>query len=503
MKKKLAEVPVAVCHWNGQKKRFFGKFKDPDVLDSKKAWKKIPGGPFESEIDTREKALVCARTWFEVEMAERQLARTRSKTAPMSWPQLCDAFCADVKARLRGADASKHEAEKRAVFVRRSPLLCARPVAEHDDVLAIAWVRALLSEPLGRKGRENEPRDALTVRNVARCLDAIYKFAQANSYYPKTMRRPTEAEEFKAEIAGALKEKARLGLEGRVACPTESVRALVNCKAVPELRRIMARTAFFTGARPGELHAWRVSDYRRECGVLLFDIREQWTLAHKDFPSRLAPLKTVWCRRKIPVHGSLAPHLDAWVAEGWQRHVGRSPKPDDFLFPNAEGAPYREVSSVDFLADLRTADCETVHKGHTLDLYSLRHSFATAAKRARIFSEARDQLLGHRPKDTKGLHYEDEDLALLAAEIGKLPSLLDLGDATPTPVDAEQNQAADHVAVHETEPTPEPTVLVPLLVSASEHGAGASSLSLMISAEEEGFEPTVPLRVRRFSKPVP
>jgi len=25
----------------------------------------------------------------------------------------------------------------------------------------------------------------------------------------------------------------------------------------------------------------------------------------------------------------------------------------------------------------------------------------------------------------------------------------------------------------------------------------------MISAEEEGFEPTVPLRVRRFSKPVP
>lgn len=177
----------------------------------------------------------------------------------------------------------KHEAEKRAAFLRSSVILCSRPTGEHDDVLSVAWVRALLSEALGRKGRESEPRDPLTVRNAARISDSVYRFAQARGYYPKSQRRPTESDEFKAEISGALREKARLGQEGRVACPIETVKALVNCEAVPELRRIMTRVYFFTGVRPGELHALRVSDLRQEHGVWLLDVREQWTLPTRVF----------------------------------------------------------------------------------------------------------------------------------------------------------------------------------------------------------------------------
>jgi integrase len=138
-------------------------------------------------------------------------------------------------------------------------------------------------------------------------------------------------------MAGALKEKAKLGQEGRVACPTETVRALVHSAAVLELRRMMARVAFFTGARPGELRAWRVSDYAEQFGVRFLGVRERWTLAKKDYPSSLAPLKTVWCRRKIPVHASLVHYLDAWLSEGWKRHVGRAPTLEDF--PNADGQP--------------------------------------------------------------------------------------------------------------------------------------------------------------------
>jgi hypothetical protein len=33
--------------------------------------------------------------------------------------------------------------------------------------------------------------------------------------------------------------------------------------------------------------------YRREFGVRILDVHLQWTLAHKGYPSRLAPLKTV------------------------------------------------------------------------------------------------------------------------------------------------------------------------------------------------------------------
>ncbi|GAC1352949.1 MAG: hypothetical protein NVS3B20_08710 [Polyangiales bacterium] len=40
-------------------------------------------------------------------------------------------------------------------------------------------------------------------------------------------------------------------------------------------------------------------------------------------------------------------------------------------------------------------------------------------------SDARDQLLGHRPGDTEAEHYEDEDIPLVATEVAKIPSLLD------------------------------------------------------------------------------
>jgi len=57
----------------------------------------------------------------------------------------------------------------------------------------------------------------------------------------------------------------------------------------------------------------------------------------------------------------------------------------------------------------------------------LRHAFATAARRAKTSTDARDRPLGHRPRDTKALHYEDEDevVPLLAEESAKIPALLD------------------------------------------------------------------------------
>jgi integrase len=136
-----------------------------------------------------------------------------------------------------------------------------------------------------------------------------------------------------------------LGQEGRVACPVETVKTLVNCDGVPELRRIVSRVYFFAGVRPGELHALRVADLRVEHGVWLLDVREQWTLAHKGFPSRLTPPKTVWGKRQIPVHSSLMPHLRTWLELGWLQQVGRAPEAQDFLFPDPSGAPFRETRS--------------------------------------------------------------------------------------------------------------------------------------------------------------
>ena len=485
-------IPVNVIPYKGDPFRFIGKYKCPDT----KQWKKIPGGPLPVEYNTRLKALAFARKWYEAEVAERQLAKLAPKVAVVSWPEVCDLFLVEAKARIRGADSSKDEAERRSSFLRRSVVLCARPLAEHDEALGLVWVRGMLSEPLKRKGREDDPRDPLTVRNVAKVLRDIYKFARNKGYFPRERTLPTEADEFKAEISGALKEKAKLQKEGRGACPTETVKAVVHCTQIPDMTRLMRRTAFFTGIAPGELHGLHVGDYLTQHGVKLLDVHEQWTLARKNYPSRLTPLKTVHRRRKVPVHRSLEPHLDDWVKEGWERHVGRRPRPEDFLFVDHTGKPFREESCQDFLAEIRLAECDTTHNGITLDIYSLRHSFATMARKAGIPGDARDRLLGHGAKDVKAEFYEDEDIPLLAFEIDKIPSWLDDDEknetANPSPPPGGDKPAVSN-----------PAALVPVMVPGMMHASGASSVSLTISAEEKRFELLDSLHRRRFSKPLP
>lgn len=123
--------------------------------------------------------------------------------------------------------------------------------------------------------------------------------------------------------------------------------------------------------------------------------------------------------------------------------TGRAPTATDFLFPDQQGQPFREKSSRLFLSQITLVDGEIEHRGHTLDVYGLRHSFATVARRAGIPGDARDRLLGHRPKDVKAMHYEDEDLPLLATEIAKIPPLLDL----PSPGDeAARDQAPERLS---------------------------------------------------------
>lgn len=199
-----------------------------------------------------------------------------------------------------------------------------------------------------------------------------------------------------------------------------------------------------------------------------------------------------------------------WLDEGWQKHVGRKPEDDDFLFPDPTGTAFRKVRCDDFIADIRRSGCETSVKGIPLDIYSLRHTFATAARRAGISSDARDRLLGHRPRDTKSMHYEDEGLPVLAAEVAKLPPMLEASPEVPLPTPvlvptAPTTPTAPVIApAQDPKPTSSnPSVLVPALVPCNLHASGASSVSLMITAEEKGFEPSDSLHRRRFSKPLP
>lgn len=239
---------------------------------------------------------------------------------------------------------------------------------------------------------------------------------------------------------------------------------------------------------------------REEYGVTLLAVREQWTLARTGFPSKLAPPKTRHGVRKIPVHASLEPYLRAWVEQGWRAHVGRDPKPDDFLFPDETGHAFREDSCAGFLADVKQAGCDTTHKGVQLEIYSLRHSFATAARRAGVLGDTRDRVLGHGPRDTKSRHHEDEDLPVDAREIAKMPPLEDAA-ATAVAPPPEPTETAGRTADAD-QTAGEPEALVTALVTPTWTPAWTLT-EFSNLAEEERFELPEGLHPRRFSKPLP
>jgi hypothetical protein len=108
--------------------------------------------------------------------------------------------------------------------------------------------------------------------------------------------------------------------------------------------------------------------------------------------------------------------------------VGRDPKPDDPLFPDPDGNPWREVEAETFRQELLTAKCATkcVTKRGTFTLvaYDLRHSFATLAREAKIAKDDRAYLMGHSAPDVEAAHYRVVLLPSLFEEVKKLPSLV-------------------------------------------------------------------------------
>ena len=247
----------------------------------------------------------------------------------MTWPDVCDAFCVDVKARLRGADSSRHGEETRAKFLRHSAILCARPVAEHDDALALAWVRAILAEPLGYAGHEDEPRDALTVRNIARVLDTIYKFAQANGHFPRERRRPTEAEGSRPGIAGALEgRRPSSDLRGPCRVPNQ------HGSRVGSLRG--GRRAAARDDADGVLHGCPSRrDPRLACSRIRAGVWRRFldNSGAMDATSQRLPVEACAVEDRLVRAQGAGPRFarasSRWsgLAGGWGRHIRQSPTP--------------------------------------------------------------------------------------------------------------------------------------------------------------------------------
>lgn len=109
----------------------------------------------------------------------------------------------------------------------------------------------------------------------------------------------------------------------------DEVEALISDARVPEERRTLYGLLFLGGKRIGEVAALDWADYdatREPLGALLIS---------KSFNRKKLELKGTKTEtpREIPVHPTLAHILASWRLGGWERYMGRIPKPEDILVP--------------------------------------------------------------------------------------------------------------------------------------------------------------------------
>jgi integrase len=441
MRRDQPDKVILVCKWQGRSDRFFGKYKSFETGK----WLKIPGGAFPPAFDTKEKALMFAKEWYEQVEAEHRAQVAGAKPRPdATWDDICDAYIAEVKARMRGKPSTRHEAITLTNASLRRGILASGKPSENDENRCLVWLRALAIQNIAQPGKPYRARKPMTVRNIAKHLRYLFKFAVRSKLIPGLTANPTQGDEFRDELKGLV---ARVEPREWL-LPIESFTKLVSCPKVPANRRIAYLVLGLAGLRPGELAGLQVRHLLRDGDVRFFSIEQQFTYTRsKGAKGAIDTPKTKWARRSVPLHPALVEPLDAWLSTGWKGWVGRDPKNEDFVFPASDGMPRRPHDADVFRRDLTAADCPTKFNGEPLTPYSLRHLFSTLLTECHAHDAAHDRLMGHRPKDTKTLNYSAKLLTFLAPEIARIPFKLPAEPSTTatqraTAEDGEQGQPA-------------------------------------------------------------
>lgn len=114
--------------------------------------------------------------------------------------------------------------------------------------------------------------------------------------------------------------------------PSELV-LLFNDQRVPDDRRVFCILEFYMGGpRFGEAAAVRWEDHVHARPLTKILVAQSYNTKSR----KVKDTKTE-TPREVPVHPELLAVLDWWKREGWERLMGRSPRPDDLIVPSRRG----------------------------------------------------------------------------------------------------------------------------------------------------------------------
>lgn len=207
--------------------------------------------------------------------------------------------------------------------------------------------------------------------------------------------------------------------------PLAWVQTLIDSPKVPLERRTRYAIAFCHGLRDGEIAGIQLSRIRRDVPPPTLEIAVSVaTVGSKvdgetSWAKPKAP-KTKGSKRTIPVHRAADAAIEEWIADGLPKLVGRSPGPDDYLFPRPDGKPARPRSAELLRDDLKAVGLPEVLDGRPVDFKAARSSFGTWLDEAGVERLVRKRLMGHVITDVTERHYTKRELERLAESINKI-----------------------------------------------------------------------------------
>lgn len=168
----------------------------------------------------------------------------------------------------------------------------------------------------------------------------------------------------------------------------------------------------FTGVRLEELGQYLVTDIRHEAGIWFIDINTYLDgTEESEFEQKST--KTESSIRQVPSHPILS-------RMGFLRYVEQLRKRGErFLFPDLKPNKYGHRTQAWLKWFARFLDSVGISEpGKTF--HSFRHTFKTAARRARIAEDIHDRLTGHAIPSVGRDYGEAGDLPFLAEEVASI-----------------------------------------------------------------------------------
>jgi integrase len=354
----------------------------------------------------------------------------------------------------------------------------ALPLADLDvsQVPALrAWLREL---------RAAKPDGARTIHNMISSFTRLVDYALAEGW----MRSPAgaAADDWLRQAVNVMRhpgvrdELPEVEGEAPIRFPLPVVQGLIDSPNVDLEDRARYALAACEGMRDGEIAGVRLRLLERDKPPTVKIFEAVALVGRKGRGGHAKPKapKTKGSRRTLPLHLCALEAVNEWIEVGLPRLLGRHPRPDDWLFPRADGGPSRPKSAARLREDLRAAGQPDVVDGRPAEFKTFRSSCFTWLDELGVDERVRKKIAGHRAMDVTEAHYTVRELEQLAAALQKIPLRWTRGIGAA---------GAGGCTVQSTVQS----------CTVTDPGSAGSSGK---TAEEKGFEPLDDLRRRRFSK---